>query len=456
MELVRSFIRSNYRLLNVEHVEIDERGQRRCSLQSMSGVVEDGRLVRAWGTQRDVTAEQESREELSRSEEKFRSIVRDCAGALLVHTGEYFLYANSAAEELLGYTLDDLRQSTGAPSVKKVFKEIQHLDAQPMRRELQIVTKQGIERWIDVVTASTILDGEPVSISAAFDITERKRAACLSELRNRIANLSTADHADDAFYKEIHGLLRDAIPAKCLSLALKESSGKLSVVYGTDEYAGKDRYRNGQRGLLEYVLRSGKSLLCTQQVQKELQVQGEIDGRAMAAKVWLGVPLSVENAVVGVLAIHDATNPVRYGSEHVRMLEAVAAPIAEVIVHRKREQSRYDGTDQSREFEDDNPFGIFLALGDGVVVQCNRTFALALGYVEPAEVVRARINIMGSSVRRQQALLKILHKSDVHCEPKLELIGASNRSYAVKASFAAVQDSNGAVIRIMGSIVPKQ
>ncbi|MGH7527772.1 MAG: PAS domain-containing protein [Gemmatimonadales bacterium] len=52
---LRSFIRSGYRLEDAESHEIDRYGNTKCFVNNLVGILRDGQLVGAWGTQRDVT-----------------------------------------------------------------------------------------------------------------------------------------------------------------------------------------------------------------------------------------------------------------------------------------------------------------------------------------------------------------------------------------------------------------
>jgi PAS domain S-box-containing protein len=54
-EAMRTFVRSGYRDLDMEYHELDARGTKRIYLSNAVGFVENGTLVRVWGTQRDVT-----------------------------------------------------------------------------------------------------------------------------------------------------------------------------------------------------------------------------------------------------------------------------------------------------------------------------------------------------------------------------------------------------------------
>lgn len=59
-----SFIESGYNLTDAESLEIDNEGRIVYILNNIQGVVENGKLVRAWGTQRDITDEKNTEERL--------------------------------------------------------------------------------------------------------------------------------------------------------------------------------------------------------------------------------------------------------------------------------------------------------------------------------------------------------------------------------------------------------
>ncbi|MBI1897934.1 MAG: PAS domain-containing protein, partial [Acidobacteria bacterium] len=67
LELVRTFIRSGYRLVDAESHEFDRGGRQKIFLNNLVGICEDEMLVRVWGTRRDVTESRRIEEELARS-----------------------------------------------------------------------------------------------------------------------------------------------------------------------------------------------------------------------------------------------------------------------------------------------------------------------------------------------------------------------------------------------------
>nr|NQU94170.1 PAS domain S-box protein [Bacteroidota bacterium] len=69
---LRQFIQSGYRTENIETMEPDVNGQLRYYSNSAVGIIENGHLVRSWGTQTDITDKKQMLEDLMNALEKAR------------------------------------------------------------------------------------------------------------------------------------------------------------------------------------------------------------------------------------------------------------------------------------------------------------------------------------------------------------------------------------------------
>ena len=89
------------------------------------------------------------------------------------------------------------------------------------------------------------------------------------------------------------------------------------------------RRRAGQ-GMTEYVIRSRAPLLLEENVQARLQELG-IEFIGAPSESWLGVPMSVGEQVIGVVAVQSYTTPRTYNEHHRDLLSAIAAQAAIAI-----------------------------------------------------------------------------------------------------------------------------
>jgi PAS domain S-box-containing protein len=70
----RAFIANGYRLQHVESVEVNRSGHVRYFLNNLTGIVENGFLVRAWGTQLDITERKSAENQLTSSRKQLRAL----------------------------------------------------------------------------------------------------------------------------------------------------------------------------------------------------------------------------------------------------------------------------------------------------------------------------------------------------------------------------------------------
>ncbi|HTD29758.1 MAG TPA: GAF domain-containing protein, partial [Xanthomonadaceae bacterium] len=147
------------------------------------------------------------------------------------------------------------------------------------------------------------------------EIVERERAERLQSALFRIAQMATADISQVEFYRRVHAVVGELINAENFYIALLSTEGtSLEFPYAVDQGGEPFKTRPLGRGLSEYVLRHGGGMFRTADTLA-LAHQGEIDldtGGALAV-CWLGVPLQVEDATIGLIVVQSYDETVDYG-----------------------------------------------------------------------------------------------------------------------------------------------
>jgi len=98
IEYLRAFIASGYHLTDAESVEMDREGHLRFFSNNLVGIIDNGLVLRAWGTQRDITKRKRIEEELKATEHRFFMFMEHLPGLAWIKDLEgRYVYVNEAA-----------------------------------------------------------------------------------------------------------------------------------------------------------------------------------------------------------------------------------------------------------------------------------------------------------------------------------------------------------------------
>jgi PAS domain S-box-containing protein len=163
---LRKVLHGGYRLKDGESQELDRGGGARIFVNNVTGIVEDGRVVRVWGTQRDVTEQKEAEETLVR----LASFPELNPNPILETSlaGEP-TYLNPAAQA----RFPDIRElgprHPALADLGEVNRRIWSAGGRPFAREVRV----GERRFQQAISRTP--EGEMLRIYSV-DVTERRRA----------------------------------------------------------------------------------------------------------------------------------------------------------------------------------------------------------------------------------------------------------------------------------------
>jgi PAS domain S-box-containing protein len=243
-EFLRAFIESGYTLSGVESHEQDKKGRDKYFLNSLVGIVEDGYLTRAWGTQQDVTSQKAATEALLRSEERLSLALQASSMGLWeweVLTDK--LYWSPELRKIFGIrphevmTYEKYVQMIH-PEDRKHAEEVAYHSMQTgetYQFEHRIVRRDGSMHWLLGTGRAYLENGKPVRmVGTSVNINAVKQAQELrmvnTQLKSQRAQLLALSRAKDEFIALASHQLRTPATAvkQYISLLMDEMAGPVS------------------------------------------------------------------------------------------------------------------------------------------------------------------------------------------------------------------------------------
>jgi two-component system, cell cycle sensor histidine kinase and response regulator CckA len=304
---------------------------------------------------------------------------------------------NPAFESMFGFTASDTHNRT---IDELVFPPDRTAEAQWIAQcllrgenltlETQRRRKDGSLLDVSVSSAPLIIDRQVKGFYAVYrDISERKRAEALSSALYRIAEKSSATNDLQQFFAAVHAIVDELTFARNFAIAIYEPESELlSFPYFVDERESAPTPRRLVRGLIEYILRTGDSLLCTPELARQLQRNGEIETEpsAIYPPQWLGIPLKVNHHIFGVLILKSYSDHYRFSERDEDVLTLISQQLAAAIDRKRNEQTLRRSEVSYRSLIQSAVYGIYRSSIDGRFLDVNPALIGMLGYDSALEV----------------------------------------------------------------------
>ena len=285
---------------------------------------------------------------LRESEDRYRDLVENSQDLIYTHDLEgKLLSVNEAAVRFTGYPLKDLLGMNMAdllvPEVRHLFKgNMTEIQATGWARgTMRIRTASGEPRYLEYYnTLRTKGVAVPVVRGLGHDITERERAEKIQHIQYNIANAMIKAETLSDFLETVRNELSSLIDTTNFLLALyDEASGMLSAPFEKDEKDAIPQWP-AEKSLTGLVIRQKRSMVLSREQIRQMFQAGTIELIGTTAEAWLGVPLQINEKVLGAIVVQSYEKADAYDQNGVSLLEIIANQLSAYIERKQAESQR--------------------------------------------------------------------------------------------------------------------
>ena len=199
----------------------------------------------------------------------------------------------------------------------------------------------------DAVEAKNNLEATNQKLVA--EIGERKRSELIQQVLFSISNAALVTRDVEALVAIIRSELGKLLDTKNFYLAFyDEVSDMLWTPYSEDEKDGMDTWP-AARSFTGMVIKDRKNLLVNKKEMLGLIKRGEIDLVGTLSEQWLGVPLVVDDTIIGAFVVQSYDNANAYDIKDMELLEFISHQISLSIQRKKTFQDLTTALSKAKE-----------------------------------------------------------------------------------------------------------
>ena len=283
----------------------------------------------------------------------YRNIVESLnEGIIILNKDNCILYANKYTQNLLSTNLKNLLNiKFSSLFSKKLSKLIEDSinSSQNTLNDIEIYDKNNKKLFINISSEKVDISDDFYRLIIIDDITkihtEEIKKSCIYKISEAIHDSDDLD----TLYNEIHFILSTVTDVKNFYIALIDWETELiTFPYFVDQYDKIPSPYKMKKGLTEYVLKSGQSLLLNKEIYKNLIKTLNIEPIGQSCYNWLGVPLKLANGkTIGMICVQNYTDDYIFSEEDKKILQyssdqiamAIKRKVDDIKIHK---QAHYD------------------------------------------------------------------------------------------------------------------
>jgi PAS domain S-box-containing protein len=260
--------------------------------------------------------------------------ITDFPGKITMVNKEFTNLFGYTSEEAVNKMIDDLvvpdDLKDDAITIDEMASEQGKVVSETVR-----VDKYGNRINVSLIATSIIVNNKTVAYLGIYrDITTERKNQLLQEILYNISTAALKQMDIKEIYPTIVHELSKIWDTNNFFIALYDkTSDTLSLPFFADE---KDNFYEipTKKTITGYVIKNNKSVLLKENDLRLLEESGDIELIGTPCKVWMGVPLKVENDIIGVMCLQDYNNEDKFSQDDLYVLDFIANQIAIAIQRR--------------------------------------------------------------------------------------------------------------------------
>jgi len=396
---------------------------------------------------------------LEQSEENYNKLFNYSIDGIYKSTPEgKFTKVNEALVKMLGY--DSIEELMAIDIKTQLYFDVK--DRESILRQ-RINEKQGLYHfrkkdgssiWVEDygrnITDSngTILFHEGI----IRNVSERRKASLIQKVLLKISQEGYKIQNLKDFDEFIKNELGQLIDTTNFYIAFyNKDKQTINIPFISGENADEE-FPIG-KSMTGYLIKKNRSFLVKSKEYKKLIESGEIELIGTFPKVWLGVPLKVNDDVIGAIVVQSYDNENAYEQSDIELLEFVSSHISLAVQRKKVEHEIAVSKEVLRKVLDNIPIKVFWKNKDSKFLGCNVAFLKAIG-AESEEEVIGKSDFDFHEIEEAEKYKKDDLAIMLSGKPRLKYQGSqiiNGKERWITTSKLPFFDKNGEVIGIVGT-----
>jgi len=260
--------------------------------------------------------------------------ITSTSGIIYMINREFTNLFGFTSEEAVNNTINDLIVPDDLKEEAIKIDSLASMNNKEVRQTLR-KDKSGNKIHVSLISASIVINNEIVAHLGIYrDITTEWKNQLLQEILFNISTAALKQYDIKEIYPIIVHELSKIWDTNNFFIALYDKTSEtLSLPFFADE---KDNFYEipTSKTITGWVIKQNKSVLLKENDLKILDEAGDIDLVGTPCKVWIGVPLKIENNIIGVMCFQDYHDENKFSQDDLSAMDFIANQIAIAIQRR--------------------------------------------------------------------------------------------------------------------------